>query len=402
MRVTQPKTDIPHKRKSKNVIQVNSAIELNEIIKSVRVYSNDKNILYIDYRLYPTYRTQGKDRARFSLGKPYTKRLMQQIERDKFAIAFNHFLENNDLTDGNVYFKDIAWDAIQEESDNRMADIQLDYENIYKKHIAEDFDEMLLDDIKVSDLKEWKKKLLTKHPMSFSRYKKYHRVMNMIFKFAYMNEYLSKNLMDLVDRRSKRFVTRDKPEHDYYSSEEVKAILGAADGWLKPYLTTLFYCGIRTGESIALKYSDIDFEEYKITLQRSIRHGKLRNSTKTGTINVIDMPEPVKQELLALKSTSKSQEWIFPNPNTLKPFYQPKAIVDAYFKPLLKKLNIEYRTLYATRHSFASNMLEMGVSLPYIQKQLTHKKLSTTMDYYIKHSNVNENKRDERVDKLFA
>ncbi len=402
MKVTPPKSTVQKVPKSKNVVTVTSGDDLAGIIKSVRPYRNAKGDCCLDYRLYPEYRTGGKERVRFSTGKPFTKRNVQQIERDKFVLALNHFLENNELNDGNVYFKDIAWDAIQEESDNRMADIQQDYENIYTNYIKDRFDDMLLDDIKVSDLKEWKKRLLTNHPMSLSRYKKYHRVMNMIFKYAYMNEFLNKNLMDLVDRKSKLFVTKVKPEHAYYSSKEVKAILGASEGWFKAYLTTLLYSGMRPGESLALQFSDLDFDNHKITLQRSIRHGKLRNSTKTGTINVIDMPEPVKQELLALQRTSKSQKWVFPNPNSLKPFYQPKAIIDAYFKPLLKELDIEYRTLYATRHSFASNMVELGVSLTYIQKQLTHKKLSTTMDYYIKHSNVNENQRDERVDKLFA
>jgi len=402
MKVTQAKVNVPKVHKSKNVVTVTSDVSLLDVLKSVRVFENSKGDCSLDYRLKQEYRSNGKDRIRFSTGKPFTKRNIQQIERDKFSLALNHFLENNELNDGNVYFKDIAWEAIQEESDNRMADIQQDYESIYNNSIKDTFDGMLLEDIKVSDLKQWKKKLLTDHPMSLSRYKKYHRVMNMIFKYAYINEFLNKNLMDLVDRKSKLFVTKIKPEHAYYSSKEVKAILGASEGWFKAYLTTLLYSGMRPGESLALQFSDLDFDNHKITLQRSIRHGKLRNSTKTGTINVIDMPEPVKQELLALQRTSKSQKWVFPNPNSLKPFYQPKAIIDAYFKPLLKELDIEYRTLYATRHSFASNMVELGVPLTYIQKQLTHKKLSTTMDYYIKYSNVNENKRDERVDRLFA
>ena len=401
MRILAKKKSIPAKTLQKNIVTVTGGMNTDEIIKSARVYKNSAEIIYLDYRLFPEYKTD-KDRTRMSTGIPYSAQKMREIERDKMNIALQHFLKHNEISDGVILFKDIALVAVQEESDSRMPDIQQDYENILNNHILKHFANKQLTDIRVSDLKQWKKKLLAKHPMSLSRYKKYHRVMNMIFKYAYLNEYLNKNLMDLVDRRSNLFTVKTKPEHLYYSSNEVKAILGSAEGWVKTFLTTLFYCGMRTGESLALKFSDIDFENNKITLQRSIRHGRIRNSTKTGTTNVINMPEPVKLALLALKEHSRSQEWIFPNPVTLKPFYQPKSIVDTYFKPLLKSLNIEYRTLYATRHSCASIMLEMGVPLTYIQKQLTHKKLSTTMDYYIKHSNVDDSKQREVVDKLFA
>jgi integrase len=71
-------------------------------------------------------------------------------------------------------------------------------------------------------------------------------------------------------------------------------------------------------------------------------------------------------------------------------------------KPLLTELDIEYKTLYATRHSAASIMVENNLPLTYVQKQLGHKKLSTTMDFYIKNGFVNESGRDERIDRLYC
>ena len=225
--------------------------------------------------------------------------------------------------------------------------------------------------------------------------------MNFIFRYAYMNEFLNKNLMDLVDVKSNRFVKSTNSQQEYYSSDEVKLILANATGWFKSYLITLFYTGIRTGESLALKWSDVNFEKDTIHIQRSIRQGKLRETTKSGNDNVIDMSRPVKEALLELKAFTKSHEWIYPNLKTMYPFYQPKTL-SKMFKELVESLGIDFKVLYSTRSSYASVMAEKNIPLTYVQKQLNHKKLSTTMDYYVKNGFVNNNKRDERVDELFA
>ena len=72
------------------------------------------------------------------------------------------------------------------------------------------------------------------------------------------------------------------------------------------------------------------------------------------------------------------------------------------FKELVESLDIEFKILYSTRSSYASVMVEKNIPITYVQKQLNHMKLSTTMDYYVKNAFVNNNQRDERVDELFA
>jgi acyl-CoA thioester hydrolase len=57
--------------------------------------------------------------------------------------------------------------------------------------------------------------------------------------------------------------------------------------------------------------------------------------------------------------------------------------------------------LDATRHSFASVMVENNLPLTYVQKQLGHKRLSTTMDFYVKNGLINQNGRDKRIDTLY-
>ena len=383
--------------------QLNKDTDLTQIIKTARVFEKNTK-LHIDYRLHDKYIIKGIGRIRFSLGMDFSQKNLQNIEKDATTLALEHYLKTNGIKNPNeTYLKDIAMEALDEEKDNRADDTHEDYVNIYEKYILPVFGNMLLVNIKAKDIKAWKSNLLNERRLGKSRFTKYYRTLNFIIKYAYINELIDKNPMELVDKRSKLF--NNTTGHDsmkYYSKQEIQRILENASGWFKVYLTTLFYTGMRTGESIALKWSDIDFENNIITIQRNVRHGKVRNTTKTGITNVIDMAEPVKQSLIKYYDEAPSSEWIFPNHKTLKPYWESKSIISSYLKPLLKDLGIEYKTLYATRHSFASIMVENNLPLTYVQKQLGHKKLSTTMDFYIKNGLMNQDTRDLRIDSLYS
>ena len=388
--------------RTKNKVVVGDTTNLVEMIKTVRTYPKD-GLIYMDYRLHPEYRKEGQERIRFSTGEVYSKRALQRVEREKYALALQHYLKSHEVIKGELRLKDIAMDALNEEKGNRQEDIHTDYLNIYNSYIEPTMGNMNLEDIKVSHIKSWKNELLNTQKLSRSRYLKYHRTLNFIFQYAYLNELILKNPVALVDKKSKLFTqSKNDASKRYYTASEAKALMQNATGWFKVFLTTLFNTGMRTGEALALKWSDVDFEKSQITIQRSIRKGRIRETTKTGVDRVIDMPKPLQDALIEYKEVSLSLEWLFVNKKTRLPYSEPKSITRWHFKPLLESLGIEYKTLYATRHTFATILVENNLPMTYIQNQLGHKKLSTTMDYYIKNGLMHEGGRDERVDRLFA
>ena len=375
--------------------------EHEDLLKSVRVYSKGGKIC-LDYRLVDEYRKNGQDRIRFSLKLDDTPLNLQRTERDKYALALEHFLSNNEVNDGNYTIDDIALKALDEDRHNRAEDTHNDYIQIYTKYIKPHFGNKHLADIKVTDLKAWKNNLIESHKLSKSRFNKYYRTFNFIWHYALVNEMIDKNPLGLVDKKSKQF---SKSESDssqkYYSKEEVQRILEHATGWFKAFLALSFNTGLRTGEALALQWGDIDFENNTITIQRSQRHGKLK-STKTNIVNTVYMPVPVKEALHIHSQTAKSDLWVFPNEQTLQPYFESRPIVKTYLKPLLERLNITYKTLYATRHSFASSVVENNMPITLAQKYLGHTKLSTTMDYYVKNGLMDVANIDKGIDRLFA
>lgn len=398
--VTKQKITNTTKQKEKLLVE---HPQMDVIIKTVRIFEKDDKI-HLDYRVNSEYKKDGKERTRFSTGEQNTRRSMQRIERDMYAIALAHYLETTTLLDAdNLTVDDIAMDALMEDSGSRQYDTQADYEKIYEVHIKPFFGKKVLQDIKVSDVKRWRNSMLENNDLSKSRYGKFHRVLNFIFKHALENEMINFNPVTPVNKKSNLF-TKSKKEtsRKYYTKEEIEKILQHATGWFKAMLTTYISSGIRSGEGISLAWGDIDFEQSTITIQRSKRKGVLKNTTKTGKSRVIRMSKPLKEELLEYKKICTSDVWLFPNERTGEPFYETNSINKRYFQPLLKRLGIVYISFYALRHSFASLAVQQGVSMPAIQNQLGHSKLSTTQDYYINFDLLAEENTIDLLDNLYA
>ena len=66
-----------------------------------------------------------------------------------------------------------------------------------------------------------------------------------------------------------------------FSHKEINTLLDSCDEWMRTFLTIAFFTGMRSGELIALKWEDIDFNSGKIHVRRSISAGR-EGSTKTG------------------------------------------------------------------------------------------------------------------------
>lgn len=402
MAILRQKNNVEPLNKSKNKVAVESP-NLEHIIKSVRVFEKD-GIIYLDYRINSEYKKNGKERTRFSTGEQSTRRSLQRFERDKYASALAHYLETTTVLDeAKLTVGEIALDAINEDRGNRSIEVHKDYLQIYEKHIKPTFQHSVLNDIKVSDVKTWKNKLLETHAMSRSRFLKFARVLNFILKYALENELIDKNPASLVDKKSKLFSKPKRNQSEkYYTSSEAKEMIDKSAGWFRIMLITYLNTGIRTGEGLSLMWSDIDFEKRTITIQRSMRKGILKDGTKTGKDRVIRLPLPLKNELLAYKEICSSDTWLFPNEKTGKPFYESNSIIKWYFKPLLKACNIEYKTFYALRHTFASLSAQKNIPMSLISKVLGHSSVGVTMTFYIKNNIMADDENSDIFDKLYT
>ncbi|WRC94099.1 site-specific integrase [Helicobacter pylori] len=166
---------------------------------------------------------------------------------------------------------------------------------------------------------------------------------------------------------------------DPFNLEEVKTLIENAPSLrLKAFLTVAFLTGLRTGEQLALLWSDIDFENKKINIDKSLNlSGVITSPKNKPSVREIDLLEPVEKILKELKASEPAnKKMIFLSIPKRTQYFQRA------FKKLLKALNLKDRKLYTTRHTFASLMLSQGEEAMWVSKTLGHKDLNTTYKTY--------------------
>ena len=188
---------------------------------------------------------------------------------------------------------------------------------------------------------------------------------------------------EYIADKLKRPKTKEKPIECFTLAEQKRieqAILtGKKD---KQYgIILCLYSGLRIGELIALKWSDIDFAKGILTVSKSCHDGKnglIIDEPKTATSRrVIPLP---KQLLPILKSIKKKSDSSFVVSANGKP-----VSVRSYqrsFELLLKRLNIPHKGFHSLRHTFATRALECGMDVKTLSEILGYKNPTVTLNRY--------------------
>ena len=177
------------------------------------------------------------------------------------------------------------------------------------------------------------------------------------------------------------------PEKQILGDSQLDTFLEAIKG--EEYWDTFFYVevmtGLRRGEICGLKWQDINFEENKLQVKRSVSvkkgGGVSIGETKTETgVRSILMPPSVADVLQNRKQTAIT-EWVFPN--FMHP-EQPISPATAYrkLKIILKHAGLPLIRFHDLRHTFATHATHGGVDPKTLAGILGHTNASFTLDTY--------------------
>ena len=161
--------------------------------------------------------------------------------------------------------------------------------------------------------------------------------------------------------------------------------------------------GLRLGELLGLKWSDIDFFNNEIKVSRSIKRVKCFDNDSSCKTKIIEqlpktkyserkIPIPkatinelkrhrsiIAQEKLKAGDIYNDNNLVFPN--VLGGYIDARNLTKRY-KAILKRANIPYRKFHALRHTYATRLFENGVPLKVIQVLLGHSSMDITANIY--------------------
>ncbi len=263
------------------------------------------------------------------------------------------------------------------------------YTNIIRDRINPVFGDMNVQDIKPSTVKKW---LYDLDDIGGKSKRIYLSVLSGILQEALYDEEILRNPVRSV--KLPKFTT---PKIKPFTADEVKLIMNhAKNDNYKYYLAVAFYTGMRSGEIIALKKTDIDFKNNTITVQRTrSRFGESSPKTRYSIrdIPILDLLYPYLKELY----NKHDHEYLFVTQFN-KPYRDTTVFQSDFWKPSLKELNIEYRRPYNARHTYATNMLYHNLVSPVQLAQLLgHANTQMVFDVYVNYIDSFNNDFDRSI-----
>lgn len=143
---------------------------------------------------------------------------------------------------------------------------------------------------------------------------------------------------------------------------------------------TLFFTGARIGEILALRWSDIDFINEQIDINKTIT--KTEDGLKTGppktktSARIIDIPASLADRLREYRGH------LYGVKDSDSVFCLYNATVRYRMKKYIKKSGVKDIRLHDIRHSHASFLIARGVDILTVSRRLGHTNTSTTLNLY--------------------
>lgn len=232
-----------------------------------------------------------------------------------------------------------------------------------------------------------------------------HTTLHEVLQYAYKTRIIAINPADFVSPPKQR-----KYKAEVYNTDEVAKLLHCAKGTAMelPLMLDL-ETGLRRGELLALKWSDIDWEARTLTVERNLvcingEHQFGSPKTKSGNRKLLlseSLIEKLRQHRvrqneirLQLGSTYQNNDLVCCRDDG-SPYNT--GSFSHKFANFLKKHGLKHIRLHDIRHTNATLMLENGIPAKIASERLGHSGIAITLDTY---SHVSPKMQKEAVEKL--
>lgn len=278
-----------------------------------------------------------------------------------------------------VSFGAVIQRYLAEEIPERLS-TSLRYRCWLKNHVEPKWRDYPLEQIKPLLVEDWLKRL-NLAPKSKSHLK---NLMRVLFNAAMRWELIpyQHNPMSLV--RVKDSSKRQR-EPKALSVDEFRKVLVSIPEPFRTMCIMAMCLGLRVSEILGLRWRDIDWDGQRLAVRQAYVYGK-QGDLKTQASHrwmPLDrlLAEKLRQHKTTLTPLAKSDDWVFANPETGKPYW-PGRIQENWLVPAAVKAGIGRIGWHTFRHSHSTLLHALGVDLKVQQELLRHADVRTTMNIY--------------------
>ena len=167
-----------------------------------------------------------------------------------------------------------------------------------------------------------------------------------------------------------------------FSPTEAQRIIEAAPFPFNVLFGTTALTGVRCGELLGLRWSDINFEVGVLVVTQSVWRGAFQTPKSEGSERVIPMPPQLVQLLTEYSQVCDKNKHGLLWANEAGEPYDADNVRHRVLTPLLEQLGFAPGGFHAFRHLQGTLLVKVGADPKIVQAQLGHSDIRTSFEYY--------------------
>jgi len=322
------------------------------------------------------YDNQGKRRWK-TLPKGTTKAKAREAMREiEDQIARGVYFPDKKIP----LFSKVAKDWLEYKQPNLRCSTWSVYEGHTRNHFK-DLDNLKINRISITKIEKYIGDR-QKQGMNISTIKKILVTLGQIMAYAVRHRYISYNPARDAERPKGQGNMKNKKIR-ILTPSEIKALL-ESESHLK--YKTLFrlaiFSGARQGELLGLKWTDIDWNNSQIHIQRTFNNNEWYYTKTEASERKIDLGPEMMTALKKWKLACPIGTLNLVFPNKAGNPINHNNLVNRHFNPALTTAELPKIRFHDLRHTYASLLIEQGENIKYIQSQLGHSSPTVTLNVY--------------------
>jgi integrase len=284
---------------------------------------------------------------------------------------------------------DFGEDAVRPKSENTAAIV----EHIVRDYLIARFGDETAEDIKPLEIQRWLKSLHLQKELAWTTIWKMRGVMSRIYKVGILHERVSKNPVEHVQTRSTTTYRAI-----VITPEQTLAILrGLVNPLHHTLVLTCAATALRASEILALRWSDILWEEARIRVSKRWamgKDGKTKTDASDGYVPLHSVLAQHLRQWQAQTPYAKDTDFVFPSPKAhgRVPLSASVFVAD-HLRPAAIRAGVHIEEghrfgLHNLRHSLNNWLVNKAKVEPKtVQGMLRHSRIQTTLDLYTQQDN---------------
>lgn len=193
-----------------------------------------------------------------------------------------------------------------------------------------------------------------------------------------------------VNNPSRTNVKKAPRDVQAYSQTEQQILCSYLESYEKPAYPAaalMMETGLRIGETLSLKWSDVDIHRKRLKVQATVvrlankKQSYVQNDPKTlSSRRTVPLTPKAIQILQRLYDDRQKNEWVFNNTDGDRLSYEAARY---QIKTLCDKINIPFYGTHVFRHTFATNCYHKGINVKILSRLLGHADVNVTYNTYI-------------------